>query len=198
MSRWRDATGHGTGADYHARFEALAATGADVHGEATLVERLAPPGARILDAGCGTGRVAIELATRGLDVVGVDLDPSMLAIARQRAPDLPWVEADLATLDLATTFDVVVAAGNVIPLLAAGTERAVVHALATHLVPDGLLVTGFGLDPAHLPLDDAPVAIADFDAWCEGAGLALHQRLATWEGDPWDGGGYAVSIHRAV
>ncbi|NHC13067.1 class I SAM-dependent methyltransferase [Motilibacter deserti] len=201
MSRWDDMTGRRTGADYAARFDALAASGADVHGEASFCTALAPPPARILDAGCGTGRVAIRLAELGHDVVGVDLDPSMLAVARERAPQVPWLEADLARLDLAAAglsaaFDLVVAAGNVVPLVAPGTEPQVVSALARHLRPDGLLVTGFGLDAAHLPLDEPTVTLADFDAWCGDAGLQLHARFATWDGTPYAGGGYAVSVHR--
>src|SRR5581483_942807 len=99
------------GDDYQRRFDALAAAGHDVHGEADFVMSLGP--ASVLDAGCGTGRVAIELARRGVDVVGVDVDPGMLATARSRAPEITWVEADLTTLDLGRTFDVVVLAGNV-------------------------------------------------------------------------------------
>src|SRR3954467_6255873 len=120
------------GETYQERFDALAATGQDVHGEAGFVSRLSP--ASVLDAGCGTGRVAIELARRGLDVVGVDLDPSMLEVARAKAPDLTWVQGDLAEVDLGRTFDVVVLAGNVMILLASGTEGAVVANLARHLV----------------------------------------------------------------
>ena len=77
--------GEWEGDDYQARFDRLAATGADVHGEATFVRAYEP--ARVLDAGCGTGRVAIELARHGIEVVGVDVDASMLATARRLAPD---------------------------------------------------------------------------------------------------------------
>ena len=77
----------------------------------------------MLDAGCGTGRVAIELARRGIEVVGVDVDPSMLATARERAPDLDWVGPTSPTLDLGRTFDVVVMAGNVPLFTAAGHRR---------------------------------------------------------------------------
>ena len=69
---------------YHRRFADLAATGVDVHGEADCVTRLGP--ASVLDAGCGTGRVAAELARRGIDVVGIDRDASMIATARTLAP----------------------------------------------------------------------------------------------------------------
>jgi SAM-dependent methyltransferase len=70
------------GRDYQAHFDRLAAHGVDVHGEATFVRRFTSQS--VLDAGCGTGRVAIELARHGIDVVGVDVDASMIAEARRR------------------------------------------------------------------------------------------------------------------
>lgn len=132
MTRWSSGQGQeeGLGERYAARFEKLAAAGTDVHGEATFCETLLAPGASVLDAGCGTGRVAIRLAERGFDCVGVDVDASMLDAARRRAPGLTWVQADLVNLDLGRTFDLVVAAGNVVPLVAEGTESAVVARMA--------------------------------------------------------------------
>lgn len=195
MSRWTDLTGGASGADYAARFTALAATGADVHGEATFCASLVPAGSRVLDAGCGTGRVAIRLAELGYDCVGVDLDASMLAVARQAAPELTWIEADLATLVLEDTFDLVVAAGNVIPLMTPGTEPAGISALAAVVRPGGLLVAGFGLDAAHLPVPPT-VDLASYDTWCEAAGLTLDHRFATWDAEPYQNGPYAVSVHR--
>jgi magnesium-protoporphyrin O-methyltransferase len=44
-------------------------------------------GARILDAGCGTGALAFELASRGADVIGVDISPQLIDIAIQRQPE---------------------------------------------------------------------------------------------------------------
>ena len=200
MSRWSEATGDQEGARYAERFDALAAAGHDVHGEASLCATLVQPGSRVLDAGCGTGRVAIRLAELGYDCVGIDLDESMLAVARERAPAQTWLRADLAGLDLRadvhTSFDLVVAAGNVIPFLAPGTEPEVVARLAAHLAPGGLLVCGFGLDDAHLPPPAARHRLVDYDGWCGDAGLMLLRRLATWDGEPYGGGGYAVSIHR--
>jgi SAM-dependent methyltransferase len=187
-NRWLAEAG-GRSRTYDQRWEELAAAGRSVHGEADLVERLGPRS--VLDAGCGTGRVAIELARRGLDVVGVDLDPSMLDVARAKAPDLPWVQGDLAEVDLGRTFDAVVLAGNVMIFLAPGTEAAVVSNLARHLVPGGHLVAGFSLEPGRLDL-------ATYDRHAAAAGLALAERSATWEGAPFTGGGYAVSVHRRL
>lgn len=170
----------------------MAAEGRDVHGEADFVQRLRPRS--VLDAGCGTGRVAIELARRGADVVGVDIDASMLNLARAKHPDLTWVHADLADVALGRTFDVVVLAGNVMIFLAPGTEGAVVANLARHLGPGGALVAGFSLDAGRLDL-------GAYDSHAAAARLAPAGRWATWDWQPskrrpFDGGNYAVSVHR--
>jgi SAM-dependent methyltransferase len=206
-SRRSGTAGSGSGrspdrsADRYAEwFAELARSGTDVHGEAALCAALLPSGGRVLDAGCGTGRVAIELARRGFDVLGVDLDAGMLDRARRDAPRLSWMHSDLASLDLTglDPFDLVVAAGNVVPLVAEGTEAQVVNRLARTLKPGGLLLAGFGLNPSHLPLDHAPVSLADYDTWCATAGLGLLKRYATWDAEPYTGGGYAVSLHRRI
>ena len=182
------------GDDYDAAFRQRELAGADVHGEAAFVEAMGPH--TVLDAGCGTGRVAIELARRGIEVVGVDRDPAMLDPARRKAPQLDWRLEDLATLSVGDgdgglrRFDVVVAAGNVMIFLAPGSEAAVVRRLAAHLAPGGALVAGFQLLPGRLDL-------ATYDELAEAAGLRLAERFATWERQPYEGGDYAVSVHRA-
>lgn len=197
MNRWRDLAGDSSGEGYAQRFADLAESGADVHGEARLIAGLLTPGSRVLDAGCGAGRVAIELSRRGHSCVGVDVDDSMLAVARRQNSEVDWVTADLASLELSEQFDLVVAAGNVVPLLAAGTEAATVRRLAAHLAPHGVLVAGFGLDAVHLPLPSAPFGLSEYDGWCIDAGLVLQRRLADWDGAAYrPGGGYAVSLHR--
>ncbi len=202
MTRWAQVAGDSSGEDYRRRLDALRATGKPMHGEADFVSWLAAPGARVLDAGCGTGRVGVELHGRGFDVVGVDCDESMLEIARGAAPEVTWLQCDLAELETddlgpGDPFDVILLAGNVIPLLAEGTEMRVLTRLSATLAHDGHLVAGFGLDLAHLPLDDVPVSLADYDRWCHEAGITLVERFLTWDKDPFVvGQGYAVSVHR--
>lgn len=182
------ATRNRTGDDYDATYDRRAAAGEDVHGEANFVERL---GVRsVLDAGCGTGRMGRELARRGLDVIGVDLDPVMLATARRRAPQVTWLLADLETVALRRRFESIVMAGNVMIYLTPGTEAAVLENLARHLAPGGLLVAGFQIMSGKL-------AISRYDELAASANLTLDTRYSTWEGDPWrPGGDYAVSVHR--
>ena len=176
-----------TGDAYDARYDERAAAGENVHGEADFVMRYAPRS--VLDAGCGTGRVARELARRGVDVLGVDLDPDMLATARRRSPELQWVQADLGSIDLGRVFDVTVVAGNVMILLTPGTEPLVLANLARHLRPSGLLIAGFQLRPDHLTL-------ADYDQAAAVAGLTLAERFSTWDREPWQAeSSYAVSVH---
>ena len=184
-ARWT--LGSRTADDYDNVYERRAAAGEDVHGEANFVERFAPASA--LDAGCGTGRVGRELARRGIRVVGVDLDPEMLATARRRAPDVDWRLADLATVDLGQAFDAIVMAGNVMIFLTPDTEQAVVANMANHLNPGGRLIAGFQLLADRLKLDD-------YDAYCVRSGLTLAERWSTWDRAPWSvADTYAVSVH---
>jgi SAM-dependent methyltransferase len=177
------------GQRYQARFDALAAQGLDVHGEANFVISFSPR--RVLDAGCGTGRVAIELARRGVEVVGVDVDESMLAEARRRAPGIEWLQADLTTLDLGSSFDVVVLAGNV-PLFCSPSARpALVRSCAGHVGPGGVLVAGFQLGKGY--------TVEEWDSGCRESGLELAERWSTWDREPFEAGGeYAVSVHRRL
>jgi 2-polyprenyl-3-methyl-5-hydroxy-6-metoxy-1,4-benzoquinol methylase len=170
-----------------------------MHGEATFVAALG--GRSVLDAGCGTGRVAIELARRGFELVGLDADSGMLSAARAKAPDLEWVEADLTSFDLPAVqsepdpdgrrrFDVIVMAGNVMIFVVPGTEGAVLERVAAHLRPGGAVAAGFQLQQGRLSLDR-------YDELATAAGLTLAERFATWDRQPWTpGSDFAVSVHR--
>lgn len=198
-TRWSEVSGGpGAATAYQRRFDDLAASGVDIHGEAAFVAALHPAPARVLDAGCGTGRVATQLTALGYTCVGVDADAAMVAVAEQRDTVTQWVRQDLSALQLRTqAFDVAVLAGNVIPLLAPGTLMAAVQRIAAHVRAGGLVVAGFGLDAAHLPDGCPPTALADYDLACEVAGLSVVRRYATWDQAPWfDASGYAVSVHR--
>ncbi|WP_300007572.1 class I SAM-dependent methyltransferase [Pseudonocardia sp.] len=175
--RWRDQVDLDA---YDERWAQLA----QPHGEADLVMTYAP--AAVLDGGCGTGRVGIELARRGVTVIGVDPDPDMIAAARTKAPTLEWLLLDLADLDRPERFDLAVLAGNVVPY--AQRRAEVVAACARHLTPGGRLVAGF-------QLQDGWPTLAEYDAWCAATGLEPEDRWSTWDRDPYTGGDYAVSAH---
>lgn len=166
-------------AGYAARWKRLAAAGQDLDGEARLIDAMAPRGSRILDAGCGTGRVGGRLARAGHHVVGVDLDPHLIEVARAEQPAGRWEVGNLAELDLVDghgereQFDLEVCAGNVLTFLAGAERRPALTALAAHLAPEGRLVVGFGLDRGY--------AIEDFTADAAAAGLVLAQRFSTWD-----------------
>lgn len=173
--------------DYDARWAQMAQDGENPHGEADLVCSYQP--ATVLDGGCGTGRVGIELARRGVAVLGVDADADMIAAARTKAPELRWMITDLADLDLADRFDLAVLAGNVVPY---ATRRAeLVAACARHLVAGGRLVAGFQLQEGWPTLDE-------YDGWCRAAGLEPDDRFATWDRQPYAAGDYVVSVSRVM
>lgn len=195
-ARWTDLTGDAKGETYDDRWEQIPAD--QRHGEADLAEALfletdlvwGPP-PTFLDAGCGTGRVAIELSRRGATTIGVDRDADLLSTARAKAPDLAWIEADLVDVGdhvEAGSVDVAVLAGNVLVFVDPGTEAAVLAAVAATVRPGGLVVAGFQLRPGGYGPDR-------LDADAEGAGLTLVDRWATWDREPWDGHDYQVSVH---
>ena len=191
-----------TGREYDAPYAARAAAGLDVHGEANLVEKLLhselehppfTPPYRVLDAGCGTGRMSIELARRGIEIVGVDLDEVMLSQARAKAPHLDWRLGDLSTIELEGSFDAIVLAGNVMIFLTPGTEAATLANLVQSLKPGGLLVAAFEL--TQRPWSD--LTIDSYDQLTAAVELVPVARWSTWEQAPWTRADqYAVSVHR--
>ncbi|WP_169945429.1 bifunctional 2-polyprenyl-6-hydroxyphenol methylase/3-demethylubiquinol 3-O-methyltransferase UbiG [Microbispora sp. H11081] len=178
------------------RFRSMARAGEDIAGEARLVDAMVPRRARILDAGCGAGRVGGVLARAGHDVVGVDVDPALIEAAEQDHPGPLWMVGDLAELDLpargiATPFDAVVCAGNVMTFLAPSTRREVLRRLRAHLAPDGRAVIGFGAGRDY--------EFGEFFADAAAAALEPDLLLSTWDLRPFrDDSGFLVAILRPV
>ncbi len=163
---------------YIERFRAMAASGDDLAGEARFVDAMVARRSRVLDAGCGPGRVGGHLARAGHEVVGVDIDPVLIAAAEHDHPGPTWLVADLSELDLeamgtAEGFDVAVCAGNVMTFLDPGTRQLVLRRLAVHLRTGGRIVTGFGAGRDY--------SFAEFFDDVERAGLVAGVQFSTWD-----------------
>ena len=189
-----------TGAEYDAPYAERERMGIDIHGEANLVERLLrqyrPPSQphSVLDAGCGTGRMGIELARRGFEVVGIDLDEVMLSQARAKAPNMMWHLADLSTVSLDQQFDAIVMAGNVMIYLTPNTEQAVLTNMTRHLKPNGLLLAAFELNPYPW----TQLTLQRYEQMAADLGLSRLARWSTWDQDMWrNGDTYVVSLHQS-
>jgi SAM-dependent methyltransferase len=174
----------------------MAAAGADLAGEARLVDTFLPRNARVLDAGCGPGRVGAFLFEAGHDVVGVDVDPVLIAAAEEDHPGPRWLVGDLAELDLPARgipdpFDGIVCAGNVMTFLAPATRVEVLQRLRAHVAADGRAAIGFGAGRDY-----------DFDEFladAEIAGWAPDLLLATWDLRPFTGEArFLVALLRPV
>jgi SAM-dependent methyltransferase len=193
-TRWQTDTAADHSQRYVQRFRELAAEGADLGGEARLLDALVPPGSWVLDAGCGPGRVGAALHERGHRVIGVDADPVLIEAAREDHAGPHWYVADLTELDLGAVghtepLQGIVMAGNVMVYLAPGTEGAVLRRLHDHLAPDGVLVVGFTTERDYSP--------DDLDADAAASGLVREHRFTTWDLRPWqDGNDFLVAVLR--
>jgi SAM-dependent methyltransferase len=179
-NRWIALTEQNSGHSswYVERFRSMAAAGEDLDGEARLVDAMVARRSRVLDAGCGPGRVGGYLARLGHDVVGVDIDPVLIAAAKHDHPAPTWLVMDLAELDLAAMgvdegFDVVVCAGNVMTFLDPHTRQRVLERLVAHLREGGRLVIGFGSGREY--------SFSEFFNDVEAAELVTDVLLSTWD-----------------
>lgn len=103
---------------------------------------LLPPGAVLLDLGCGSGRpIARDLIRRGFRIVGVDSSPSLIALCRERFPEQEWLVADMRELDLRRRFDGAVVWHSSFHLTQE-EQRDLFPRLSRHLAPGApLLIT---------------------------------------------------------
>ena len=167
--------------EYAHRFTDIAARGEDVDGEARFVDAMASRGAAVLDAGCGTGRIAARLVRLGHRAEGIDVDPVLIDAGREQHPEVPLAVADLALATpeslsgagLLAAYDLIVCAGNVMLFVGEGTEQRIVTNLAGLLVPGGRVAFGFltGRGFSHDQLDEYAAA----------TGLRREHRFADWE-----------------
>lgn len=147
MSTWKDilATNPSHSENYAARWKRMETEGVDIHGEARLIDAMAHRGSRILDAGCGTGRVGGYLARQGHTIIGTDLDPILINHARTDHPDAHWEVGDLGRDELPEgNFDLIVSAGNVMGFLADTDREPALANIQRALGEDGRAVIGFG------------------------------------------------------
>jgi SAM-dependent methyltransferase len=195
-TRWETETSPGHSQSYIERFRRMASDGEDLGGEARLLDAMVPPGSRLLDAGCGTGRVGAVLHSRGHDVVGVDADPVLVEHALETYPGPRWLVADLTELDLPEMgepepFDGAVLAGNVMVFLAPGTESQALRRVGAHLRADAPVLVGFHVN--------RELSLADFDEAVGQAGLRVEHRFATWDLRPWHPeADFAVTVLRSA
>ena len=182
-NRWLQllAKNPGHSAWYIKRFRQLEAEGNDIFGEARFVDAMVERGSRILDAGCGSGRIGGRLAQLGHKVVGVDLDPELLMAADADYPGPKWIHADLSELNLPAVgvsehFDAIVCAGNVMNFIDPATRVSVLQRLSAHLAPSGRMAVGFGAGQEY--------PFAEFESDVESAGLRVDIRFSTWHLHP--------------
>jgi SAM-dependent methyltransferase len=133
-------------------------------------------GSPVLELGCGTGRITLPIAESGVEVVGLDLVPQMLSVARRKAAELDeparervqLVEGDMCEFDLGTTFQLVAIPFRAfLHLVTVEDQRRCLDCVRRHLAPDGRLVFNI-FDPrtdiiaAHAtPLGGAMKKMAD-------------------------------------
>lgn len=131
-----------------------------------LLDALRPPG-RVLDLGCGVGRLAGTLADRGFEVTGVDESPAML---RHVPSTVRTIRSRIETLRLGRRFDVVVLASHLVNTAERSTRAAFLDTVRRHLAPGGVAavehhdasspVFAPGADAAHhLDTPDGPLEV---------------------------------------
>jgi SAM-dependent methyltransferase len=126
-------------------------------------------GGPVLELGCGTGRVALHLARRGHQVIGLDRDPELLAVLGERGADLPveGLEADAREFAVEIPASLVLAPTHLLQLLADAAERAEsLRCIAAALRPGGIFAAAIieGMpepDGAPPPLPD----VREVDGW---------------------------------
>ena len=128
---------------------------------AAMIEERRPGARTLLDVACGTAAHLEHLAGR-YEVEGLDLDAGMLAIARERLPDVTFHEADMADFELDKRFDAVLCMFSSIGYMKTEQQlRAAVAAMGRHLEPGGVLFVEPWLAPEQWDLDHVGALFVD-------------------------------------
>jgi SAM-dependent methyltransferase len=126
---------------YDTIYLAMKDYGAEVATLTTFIHQYCQfPGNRLLDVACGTG-LHLAYLKQHFQVEGLDLDEQLLAIARQRNPEVPLHHADMIDFDLGRTFDIVTCLFSAIGYVKtlANLSQAI-QCMAQHLIPGGVLL----------------------------------------------------------
>jgi SAM-dependent methyltransferase len=106
------------------------------------------PGSRVLDVPCGFGRHALELASRGCRVTGIDLSPQMIedarAAARTAGLSIEWRNADMRDVGRESEFDAAFCFGNSFGYIDAAGTRAFLQAVSRALKPGARFAFDYG------------------------------------------------------
>ncbi|ALC05821.1 SAM-dependent methyltransferase [Corynebacterium deserti GIMN1.010] len=179
MATWKEITEQNPAhsENYAQRWRNLEAAGNDIYGEARTIDALAPRGAKILDAGCGQGRIGGYLSKQGHKILGTDLDPVLIKYASEEFPDARWIVGDLSEDPIPESdFDLIVSAGNVMGFLAENGRRPALENLHRVLSPQGRAVIGFGAGRGW--------AFGEFIEMAESVGFELENAYESWELKP--------------
>jgi SAM-dependent methyltransferase len=105
-----------------------------------LIEKRHPDASTLLDVACGTG-LHLQHLGGAFEVEGIDLDPGLLDIARERIPNVPLHEGDMRSFDLGKTFDAVTCLFSSIGYVGGPDELSqTFERFAAHLNPGGVVV----------------------------------------------------------
>lgn len=153
--------------------------GDDIYGEARLIDAVADRGSRILDAGCGTGRLGGYLITAGHTVVGTDVDPILIEHARTDHPEGEWYVGDLSADDIPDgEFDIAVSAGNVMGFLAEDGRQRALENIFDSVKPGGRFIVGFGAGRGW--------GFDNFIETAQAAGFQLENVFESWDLRPFN------------
>lgn len=158
----------------------LAAATAEVLGW-LHAEGLSPPGTRVLDFGCGIGRIAAPLATDGSTVLGVDVSPRMIAEAQRRyegQPDLRF-EVTAGHTVPEGPFDLILLMDSMPYIFQAGMADTLMAGMANALAPGGAIVV---MNLSYGRPEAADTADAERWAALHGLALATSSAFRLWGG----------------